>query len=69
VVKRRNLMELLLSARKPAQGYEARVEREFAKLRDAHERGELGERFAVPPPPEPHYPLPPRSSGFGRKGL
>jgi heat shock protein HtpX len=68
---RRSAFEWALSAKKAAPGYEERVELEFAKLREAHERGELGEGFSAPPPPqaEPHYPLPPRSTGFGRKGL
>jgi hypothetical protein len=59
-------------------GYEARVEREFARLREAHERGELVDRtVSLPPPPPPPPPameqLPerimPRAAGFGRKGI
>jgi heat shock protein HtpX len=61
-------------------GYEERVEREFAKLRAAHDRGELGQQFdspaspqaAAPPPPVEIMPeriIAPRIGGFGRKGL
>jgi hypothetical protein len=78
--KPKNFVDIVANMISPKDdGYEARVEREFARLREAHERGELVDRTVSPAPPPPPPPPPameqlperimPRAAGFGRKGL
>jgi heat shock protein HtpX len=70
--KPKTLTDMISSyAKQKGDSIEARVDREFARLRDAHERGELGERFALPSAAEEPIPerIMPRAAGFGRKGL